>query len=409
MKRALSLTCVTLILLVAGSALAKPQIAVLGLELQGSDITPQDAQAAAELTQGLRGRAKVGSGPYGLAPGSDKELIDEKMLKGCDSEAPACMSTIGNDVNADYVIYGNIERKGDKYVVDIKLLNVARKMVEKRWPGQIPVKDANATGMPTWAKKIYSSLTGQASGGALVVKVGNVDRATVLVDGSEKGNVVNGKAEISGLAPGPHKVTIQPMSELYQPMEKSVTIGDDTETISVDLEKKSTVTPPHECDPRVENCEKVPPPITHKGSSKGAWRGAFYASVGVGVVGGGVWLWQYSKLNAANDDLCKLGAPAPGSSCSNPGMWTNSTEQQKQYADANERGHSADRNTHIAAYVTAGAAVAALGTFYMGFIRSGGDDSAEHASRNGRVHRDRFVVTPVVTPDGGGATLRFDW
>src|SRR5690348_12613709 len=106
MKRALSLSCVSLVLLLCGgTALAKPQIAVLGVELQGNDITPQDAQAAAELTQGLRARAKAGTGPYQLAPGSDKELIDEKMLKGCDSEAPACMASIGGDVNADWLIY----------------------------------------------------------------------------------------------------------------------------------------------------------------------------------------------------------------------------------------------------------------------------------------------------------------
>ena len=37
------------------------------------------------LTEDLRGRAKLG-GPYTLANGADKELIDLKLLKGCDDD-----------------------------------------------------------------------------------------------------------------------------------------------------------------------------------------------------------------------------------------------------------------------------------------------------------------------------------
>src|SRR5713101_7026921 len=100
MTRALSL--VSLVLL-AGVAQAgnKPSIAVLGLEVtdvSGGAPTPVDTQVAKELTEGLRERAKAGTGQYTLQPGSEKELIDEKLLKNCDSEAMDCMSSIANDL-----------------------------------------------------------------------------------------------------------------------------------------------------------------------------------------------------------------------------------------------------------------------------------------------------------------------
>src|SRR5512141_3285929 len=109
MTRVLSLACLVLCLLGA-SAFAKPQIAVLGLEVidPSGTPTPQDTQVAKELTEGLRHRALANTGTYMLAPGSDKELIDEKLLNNCDDEKPACMSAIGGQLTADALIYGRL-------------------------------------------------------------------------------------------------------------------------------------------------------------------------------------------------------------------------------------------------------------------------------------------------------------
>src|SRR5206468_10060463 len=115
MTRALSLTCLAILMIGAAgaSAFAKPSIAVLGLEVIDASGAPpqQDTQVAKELTDGLRSRAKAGTGPYQLAPGSDKELIDEKLLKACDNEAATCMAAIGNELGADILMFGHIERQ----------------------------------------------------------------------------------------------------------------------------------------------------------------------------------------------------------------------------------------------------------------------------------------------------------
>src|SRR5687768_13650413 len=104
MTRALSLSCLALFLVgMSTPAFAKPKIAVLGLEVVDQSGTPTatDTQAAKELSEGLRARANLGAGPYQLAPGADKELIDQKLLNNCDNEAPACMAAIGNQLGAE--------------------------------------------------------------------------------------------------------------------------------------------------------------------------------------------------------------------------------------------------------------------------------------------------------------------
>src|SRR5574338_762699 len=128
MIRALSLTCLALLLVGLGGSAAfagKPSIAVLGLEVIDQNGTPTaaDTQAAKELSDGLRARAKAGTGPYQLAPGSDKELIDQKLLNNCDSEAAACMSAIGNQLGADVLMYGHLKKDGKQYVVSLKVLD----------------------------------------------------------------------------------------------------------------------------------------------------------------------------------------------------------------------------------------------------------------------------------------------
>jgi hypothetical protein len=83
-----------LLVLLCSVAAAKPKIAILGLEVIGS-LDPEQVKLARQLTNGLRERASAGTGPFELAPSSDKELVDEKLMNNCDTEALACMAPIG--------------------------------------------------------------------------------------------------------------------------------------------------------------------------------------------------------------------------------------------------------------------------------------------------------------------------
>jgi TolB-like protein len=156
-----------------GTAFAsKPTIAVLGLEVKddAGTPTPQDTEVAKKFTEGLRGRAKLGTGPYITAGNSDKELIDEKLLKNCDTEAEKCMAQIGSDLGADFLMYGRIEKKGNTYTITMKLLDVRAKHMVKTSPDVITLADAaNDVKLTERAQQIYAKLTGEKTTGTLVV------------------------------------------------------------------------------------------------------------------------------------------------------------------------------------------------------------------------------------------------
>ena len=104
------------------------KIAILGLEVVGAvDLTV--VQVAQELTAALRSGAA--DGPYKIAPNSDKELVDLKLMHNCDDERKECMAKIGRTLNADYLLYGRIERKSRDatslggYQILLRLLKVS--------------------------------------------------------------------------------------------------------------------------------------------------------------------------------------------------------------------------------------------------------------------------------------------
>ncbi|MDB4958652.1 MAG: hypothetical protein JWO36_6221 [Myxococcales bacterium] len=403
MTRALSLTCLSLLMLgsvaVAGN---KPKIAVLGVEVVGAEVTAQDTQVAKELTEALRGRAKAGTGPFEMAPGSDKELIDEKLMKSCDSEAPACMSSIGTDLGADWLIYGKIEKQGASYRVDLKLLNVTRKAMEKTWPENIPVSQASGSGIQGWAKKGYAKLTGQNNVGTVVVKVGNADRGTVLIDGTEKGNIVNGKASID-LPPGKYRLQIE--SQGFQRWEKDITVTEDQQTsVPAELEKPGVVAPPPMlCDPAKSVCENV---VSHP-SGNSTWKGVFYASVAVAAVSGGLWIYGYSQIGSIETRVCNAGGY--NMSPDHPGCGARVAGNTDDVASLNSKGDGYHNMTVYGGIGTGVFGIFAVYALYKGFIAQSGEDGKEHAALGHRVRRDRFVVTPIASPTGGGAMLRFDW
>src|ERR1700742_53220 len=130
MTRVLSSACVmVLVLVLGGQAWAGSKIAVLGLEVRdsGTGIDPETTKVAKDLTFALRQRAATNAFNVSPAPNGDKELIDEKLLNNCDSEAAVCMEKIGSDLGADLLLFGKIEKgTGGNglaiYKVDLKLL-----------------------------------------------------------------------------------------------------------------------------------------------------------------------------------------------------------------------------------------------------------------------------------------------
>ncbi|HTR50759.1 MAG TPA: PEGA domain-containing protein [Kofleriaceae bacterium] len=392
----------------------KPSIAVLGLEVvdPGGTPTPADTQVAKDLTEGLRSRAKAGTGAYSLAPGSEKELIDLKLLNNCDSAAPSCMSVIGANLGADFLMYGKIEKEksGKAYTVSMFLLDVKKKAVEHTSNALIPLAQASGPSLTSWAKNIYGNLTGQQSSGIVVVKLTNADHGTILIDNEAKGSITNGVGQVSGLEEGKYKLGVE--SEGFKRAEQDITVrAGETQNIPVKLEK-------------AEGGGEVTPVGPGGGgvivggggggggeSSRGwaGWKPVFFGSVAVGLAAGAWWIHAAGKVTDYEMEECENGYYGGTTSPASPVNCTGkSNTHMTDEASLRAAGNHWSTQTYIAGTVVGLAGALAIVAGYEGFIAKRSSSSSEHAMGH-RVHRDRFVVTPIVSPNGGAVTMQLTW
>jgi hypothetical protein len=145
---------------------AGQRVAVLGLDLvvvSGGKVDPDATVVAHVLGSELRAIPRAGAGPYVLGPGTDKELVDEKLLMNCENEAPDCMAAIGQNLGVDALMYGKVEPNADGYAIAVKLLDVGHKTVIRAGTWTMPTAEAQGEDLTSWAKKIYFDLTGMPS------------------------------------------------------------------------------------------------------------------------------------------------------------------------------------------------------------------------------------------------------
>jgi hypothetical protein len=402
MTRVLSSACLVLLLLGwSGSARAggKPAIAILGLEVNdnGSGIDPETTKAAKELTAALRERAKVVTGPYAWIQGGDKELIDEKLLNNCDSEAPACMAAIGSELGAEVLMYGNISKSAQNgqtvYKVSIKLLNVGRKQLANSVVETLPASESSGVKVLTHAKTWYAKLAGINTGGSVVVRA-NIDRGSVLVDDEWKGNLASGTLTLSGIGEGRHTLAIE--AKDYQRYETSITVKNG-ETLPhsatlTEMSKKAVAPgPPVRSDP-----VSIEGTVSSK-SGFNVWKPIFYGST---ILEAGAIGFALYELKLSRDDAKRIQVP---------GLDESKCTAANEAMDPAFKSACSHYTKRTIGWVVSGVMGAAMiGSFFMAFVHDSGDTDSKTMA-NGRRKRRQLAVTPVVSPDGGGATLRFDW
>ncbi len=417
MTRVLSSACVVFALLALGGrswAGPKPTIAILGLEVydNGSGIDPETTKAAKELTAVLRDRAKAGTGPYAPAAAGEKELIDEKLLNNCDTEAPVCMAAIGTELAADLLMYGKIEKSSQNgqtiYKVSIKLLYVSRKQLASSTVETLPLAESTGVKAATHAKNWYAKLIGVTTGGTVVIKA-NIDRGTVLIDDEAKGNLASGTLTLSGVPEGRHTLVIE--AKDYQRYETPITVRTgETLPHNATLVEMAKLSPP----------TPTGPPISVEGtvatkSESNIWKPVFIgaAAVDAAAIGFTIYEWRaaISKANGIdrNGKFVKSFSGIGQDSCN-----SNSVAQY-QKDNAGDKDVQAYKDAcsnyslqRVGWVVSSVVGVAVVGSFIMAFFRERDHGEAITASA-GHKKRRELAITPIVTPDGGGATLRIDW
>jgi len=136
------------------------KIAILGLEVVGA-IDVESVRVARELTVALRSRAA--NGPYAIAPNSDQEMVDQKVMHNCPDNRKECMIKIARALNAEYLLYGQIERKPRRaastgsYQISLWLLDSNDGQIAA-WTGFIPAAESSGARLAAQGRVGYEHL-----------------------------------------------------------------------------------------------------------------------------------------------------------------------------------------------------------------------------------------------------------
>lgn len=414
-------------MIVFGTPLAvaqgKPKVAILGLQVVAEgEVDEGTSKLARDLTFNLRNRAQRGDGPYALAPNSQKELLEMKLLGGCMNEDNECMAKIGKDLGAEFLMWGKVERRADGYQVTLSLLDVVAKAMVRTTTELIQLDDTSKARVGFWSRTLYGRLVGLPDKGTLVVKVANAQSGTVYIDGQAQGTLAGGQAKIAGLSEGNHELRIE-------------AAGFETATREVGIQAGETLELPVSLVPATggggdggNGGNAGGGPVDGGGSSRGGVRMLFYASLATtaGLGAGGYWFrirkngdfqeevqdltrtWQGANRasvdangelgRATDNNICKdIRVKNPGDDAGLQGIQGRCDEGQSAVTTGNILLIGAGVTATVSAFL-----------LYKAFIASD-DSSDERMSAGKRRQQPAFVIVPEVAPGyvGAGMALSF--
>ncbi|MFN0246773.1 MAG: hypothetical protein ACKV2T_07675 [Kofleriaceae bacterium] len=350
---------------------ARPRVAVLGLEVT-SAVDVRTTELAKELTEGMRARARLGAGPYAYAPSSERELIDEKLIKACDNEAPGCMSEIGKELDADVIVYGKLEKVDKAARVTVHLLDVGKKSKLNRIGVTIPIS-ATKEEVRTAARRAYEELAGASeAGGVGTVEVEtNVLSGTVYVDDSSSEVLANGRATLT-LPEGRYRIAVE-------------STGRQRKEITVTVKAEQVITQQFDL---LEGGVGLRPKKAFN-----IWKPAFGVSVaafiGVGTYWGyllGSWKGDVDSIQAAKREAGQI----TENDCDGPSVREGVEVRNSVLADVCKT-----RDTYFTmSYVWALTVPLVAVTGYFAFFH----DRGKKTERS-------VALTPMVTPDSAGAIV----
>jgi hypothetical protein len=370
------------------SAQSKPSVAVLGLEVidDGTGIDPQTTDLAKNLTEALRAHSKLDRSPYRLAPNSDKELLELKLLSGCANEAKECMARIGRDLSADWLIYGKIERRDTGYQVTIKLLNVESMNMARVTTEVIPFADNTSAKISERGRFLFNRLTGTPEQGTLTIEA-NVDQGRVFVDGQLATTLRGGKARIDGLAEGKHPVAIESEGHGRYETTVEITAGD---TAKVDAELQATAV----------NAPGAGGGGAGEERPGGTSRTLFWVAAGVTAVSVAGFTVTGLQVLQLEDDATKMAMAGSDDPCDG------AAGKLKGICDDGEQ-KALLTNVLIGVAVASGLAAGYF--YYNGYMQADGGERAVAARKKKKATETTVKLTPTVTPDYFGAGVKIEF
>jgi hypothetical protein len=402
------------VLMLASNALAATDVSVAVLGLEPVDVPEPLAQ---QLTDALRQRA-ASTGGVRMVQG--KDLIEVKMVFGCDGELPACMAQAGKTLGAEKLLYGSVKKGPSKtsVTVALKLLDVKTAVVEKFVNDTVPKRELAGSNANAAAGKWFGQLLEVEAKPTLTV-TSDPTGANVSVDGQSYGRT---PLTLRDLPAGSHTVVVTMAGK--QPITRTVDLrAGGTHDVVANLEPEAPVVvrkeprqPPEPLPLIPTHPEPQPTPLRseHAGRTAKIVAGVL---VGAAVVTAAVaiYTWRsYTDLEAkSHDDLEGLKpTPVPAQdaaffmnpSCNVPADLAGTPAATKFHNDCSSGNNFANATTGL--WVATGA-LAAAGV--VSFV-IGDRQAAKAKERNaGGVMRQSLRIAPVFSTRGGGLTAAFEF
>jgi hypothetical protein len=416
-----ALLALILVPLVAAAARAEPTVAVLGLE----PIDVPEALAS-QLTEALRQRAAATAG---IKPVSGKDLIEIKMVFGCDTENPTCMANAGRSLGADKLLYGTLKRSGGKsspqVIVSLKLLDVRSASVEKFVSTTVHKRELAAGAVTASAARWFGDLVEVAK--PMLTVTSDPTGASVTVDGAPMGRT---PVTLRDLNPGQRLITVTMPGRL--PFTKNIELraGGQHEVIAqLEPEKVAVVTPPIVVTPpKIETpppppaiITPPPPPPVRRGHPGLTAKILAGVAVGGAVIAGSVAIYTWRTYSGLEDTAFKdlntikgsIGAPSGTQAnffahpdCSAASIPTGTPGLAQYKSDCSSGQNFANATTAL--WVVSGTMLAAgVVSFIIGDRQA--RKARERPPSTAQIIKQSLVVEPVFSTQTGGLQAAFEF
>lgn len=273
-------------------------VAVLGVE----PVEVPD-RLAQQLTDALRKSVRNVSG-YKQVQG--KDLIEMKMVFGCDGDAPACIAQAGRSLGADKLVVGYARKsiRPTNIEVQLRLIDVKTKAQIGALDDVVSRSDVGARA-DAWLGKLFNVAAPVPVPNPTTLYVGSIPSgATVTIDGSQAGTT---PLDLTTATPGKHTLRIELRG--YGVIETTVELPAGKRTpLEFRLNKQETPvapvalgpTQPQSVDPISDYVAQKPVPGLARAR---AVSGVGVAALVLGGVLGGVSIWSWYRYTNIESDL----------------------------------------------------------------------------------------------------------
>ncbi|MFH1131712.1 MAG: PEGA domain-containing protein [Pseudomonadota bacterium] len=379
-------------------AYADYSVAVLGV--QPVDVSSKLANAFSKELEGL----VTQTAGYTLVPG--KSLAEIQLIFGCVDETIACMVRVGQSLNADKLVWGELKKEKKAFHLNIRVLNVVRGEMENSLDQGFGAEEVTDPGkiILGLARALLLPIRGQ------IKLVCGEEGAKVFLEKQLVGTTDGSPLIVKDLPVGQQVIQVEKEGYFSWVQQIQVTGG---ETVEVKVELKAVPVEPPEKMP-------IPAPILEpKPDTRRSWKIVFWTSavlaVGstVGAIVGGVSVKQAEQdkvdeirnitikygengnyatvipsLNDKSKDVCSI-------------VWV-----QQDYAGLSELNSICNKGKSRAAmttgFIIGAAATAIISVFsvFKAYVHDSEEANSISESARLRGPAVRWQLLPSVSPDG---------